>query len=152
MASTQIDSQLPAESRNETRTTPQDVVQVLEYLNRTVPLPARTLVLGASRATTQISADGTDQYFGIPDALTGDTWAVKQGWMFLDTSTTLDTTGPGRRRTRRTTALCGGDADLPVGRYHLVHRGRGADGGSLPAAHRHRLNTLIPARGPAPCP
>ncbi|WP_146165179.1 MULTISPECIES: hypothetical protein [Nocardia] len=39
------------------------------------------------------AADGTDQYFGIPDALTGTDWAIKQGWMTLDDSTTLNTTG-----------------------------------------------------------
>ncbi|MFB7717023.1 hypothetical protein [Nocardia sp. NPDC056100] len=77
----------------ETLTTPQDVVKLLDYLNDTVPLPARTLILSAMRGATQISADGTDQYFGIPDGLTGDAWAVKQGWMSLDDSTTLDTTG-----------------------------------------------------------
>ncbi|MRH89736.1 hypothetical protein GFY24_20195 [Nocardia sp. SYP-A9097] len=77
----------------ETRTTPKDVVTLFEYLDTTVLLPARTLILGALHDTTQISADGTDQYFGIPNALTGDTWAVKQGWMSLDTSTTMDTTG-----------------------------------------------------------
>lgn len=77
----------------ETVTTPRDVVTILQYIDRSIPESARSLVLDALHDTTQISADGTDQYFGIPTALPGSYWAVKQGWMFLDTSTTLDTTG-----------------------------------------------------------
>ncbi|AYF75853.1 hypothetical protein D7D52_20655 [Nocardia yunnanensis] len=77
----------------ETRTTPADVVTIYHYLTTTVPQPARTVLLNALGGADQIAADGTDQYFGIPDGLTGDSWAVKQGWMTLDSSTTLDTTG-----------------------------------------------------------
>lgn len=77
----------------ETLTTPRDVVAMLTYLTTRVPAPARDLVLTALRDTDQISADGTDQYFGIPDALPGHPWAVKQGWMYLDDSLTLATTG-----------------------------------------------------------
>ncbi|WP_433659162.1 serine hydrolase [Nocardia sp. CA-128927] len=77
----------------ETLTTARDVATIYRFLTSTVPEPARDLVVGALRDASEISADGTDQYFGIPDGLTGLSWAVKQGWMSLDTSTTLDTTG-----------------------------------------------------------
>ncbi|WP_157355797.1 serine hydrolase [Nocardia terrae] len=77
----------------ETQTTPRDVVSVFHYITTEIPASARDLILGALHNTSQTAADGTDQYFGIPDALTGASWAVKQGWMDLYTSTTLDTTG-----------------------------------------------------------
>ncbi|WP_433565907.1 hypothetical protein ACQP1O_12135 [Nocardia sp. CA-151230] len=77
----------------ETLTTPRDVIAVFHYITTTIPAPARDLIVGALHNASQTAADGTDQYFGIPDALTGATWAVKQGWMDLDSSTTLDTTG-----------------------------------------------------------
>ncbi|MEV6555708.1 serine hydrolase [Nocardia sp. NPDC051756] len=81
------------EQWGETLTTARDVVAVYRFLTTAVPEPARSLVVDALRSTSEISADGTDQYFGIPDGLAGVSWAVKQGWMSLDTSTTLDTTG-----------------------------------------------------------
>ncbi|MEU7140394.1 serine hydrolase [Nocardia sp. NPDC046473] len=81
------------EQWGETLTTARDVATIYRYLTTAVPEPSRDIVVGALRGTSEISADGTDQYFGIPDGLTGLSWAVKQGWMALDTSTTLDTTG-----------------------------------------------------------
>lgn len=77
----------------ETLTTPRDVVSIFHYITTTAPASARDLILGALHNADRTAADGTDQYFGIPDALTGASWAVKQGWMDLNSSTTLDTTG-----------------------------------------------------------
>ncbi|ATL70015.1 hypothetical protein CRH09_31360 [Nocardia terpenica] len=77
----------------ETLTTAQDVVAVYRYLTTSVPQPARDLIVNALVDVTPVAADGTDQYFGIPDALPTAGWAVKPGWMSLDSSTTLDTTG-----------------------------------------------------------
>ncbi|WP_051193181.1 hypothetical protein [Nocardia jiangxiensis] len=77
----------------ETLTTAQDVVTVYRYLLSTVPQPARDVIMTDLQGAEQTAADGTDQYFGIPDGLTGADWAIKQGWMSLDDSTTLDTTG-----------------------------------------------------------
>lgn len=77
----------------ETLTTPRDVVAIFHYITAAAPAATRDLILGALRDTARTAADGTDQFFGIPDALTGKTWAVKQGWMDLNSSTTLDTTG-----------------------------------------------------------
>ncbi|MEC3957501.1 hypothetical protein VMT65_31020 [Nocardia sp. CDC153] len=89
------ETQAPADPDQwgETLTTPHDVVTIYRYITTVVPQPARGILLDALGNAGQIAADGTDQYFGIPDALHGDTWAIKQGWMTLDTSTTLDTTG-----------------------------------------------------------
>ncbi|AHH16513.1 hypothetical protein NONO_c17120 [Nocardia nova SH22a] len=81
------------EQWGETRTTPADVVRIYDYITTDVPSPARDIVLTALGGTTEIAADGTDQYFGIPDGLPGTGWDVKQGWMTLDDSTTIDTTG-----------------------------------------------------------
>ncbi|GAB2551932.1 serine hydrolase [Nocardia heshunensis] len=77
----------------ETLTTPRDVVAIFHYITGSAPASARDLIIGALHNTSETAADGTNQYFGIPDALTGASWAVKQGWMDLDSSTTLDTTG-----------------------------------------------------------
>lgn len=77
----------------ETLTTAQDVVAIYHYLTTTVPQPARNVIMAGLQGAQQTAADGTNQYFGIPDGLTGADWAIKQGWMSLDDSTTLDTTG-----------------------------------------------------------
>lgn len=92
----------------ETLTTAQDVVTVYRYLLSTVPQPARDVIMTGLQGAEQTAADGTDQYFGIPDGLTGADWAIKQGWMSLDDSTTLDTTG-----------LVGAGAGQPL-RYAVV--------------------------------
>lgn len=77
----------------ETLTTPKDVVSIFHYISTSIPAPARDLIINALHNTAHTAADGTDQYFGIPDGLSGRAWAIKQGWMDLDSSTTLDTTG-----------------------------------------------------------
>lgn len=77
----------------ETLMTPADVVSVYHYITTVVPEPSRDILMNALGGAEQTAADGTDQFFGIPDGLTGDSWAIKQGWMTLDDETTLDTTG-----------------------------------------------------------
>ncbi|AHI00296.1 hypothetical protein [Kutzneria albida] len=77
----------------ETLMTAQDVVAVYHYITTTVPEPSRDLLLTALSGAAQTAADGTDQYFGIPDALPGTSWAIKQGWMQLYTESVLNTTG-----------------------------------------------------------
>jgi hypothetical protein len=77
----------------ETRTTARDVVRIYRYLAGTVPEASRTVIMDALRDVSEIAADGTDQYFGIPAALPEADWAVKPGWMSLDASTTLNSTG-----------------------------------------------------------
>lgn len=106
----------------ETLTTPRDVVAIFHYITTAAPAATRDLILGALRDTARTAADGTDQFFGIPDALTGKSWAVKQGWMDLNSSTTLDTTG-----------LVGTSPDQPY-RYAVVVLSTQPVGTSWPVA------------------
>ncbi|MGW4245999.1 hypothetical protein, partial [Nocardia sp. NPDC004722] len=77
----------------ETRTTPADVVSIYRYLATSVPEPARRIIMNGLSHTSRIAADGTDQSFGIPNAFPDVPSAVKQGWMMLRASTTMNTTG-----------------------------------------------------------
>ncbi|MCX4097018.1 serine hydrolase [Nocardia sp. alder85J] len=77
----------------ETRTTPRDVVAIYRYIDSTAPEAERQVIMDALEHVNEISADGTDQFFGIPAALPGVAWAVKPGWMALNSSTTLNSTG-----------------------------------------------------------
>ncbi|GHF28173.1 hypothetical protein GCM10017786_72820 [Amycolatopsis deserti] len=45
-----------------------------------MPSGERRLILDPLRDAHRVAADGVDQYFGIPDALPGRAWAIKQGW------------------------------------------------------------------------
>ncbi|NIH88560.1 serine hydrolase [Amycolatopsis granulosa] len=45
-----------------------------------LPADQRRLILDPLRAAERVAADGTDQFFGIPDALPGVPRAIKQGW------------------------------------------------------------------------
>ncbi|MEU6646797.1 hypothetical protein ABZ863_30230 [Saccharomonospora sp. NPDC046836] len=76
-----------------TRLSPRDVVTVYRYLDERMPQPASDFVLNALSGATRIATDGFDQYFGIPAALPGMNWAVKQGWMEINNGTVLNTTG-----------------------------------------------------------
>lgn len=54
----------------------------------------RDYLVGLLRGIVMIAGDGFDQFFGIPTALPGQTWAVKQGWMCCPRdSSYLHTTG-----------------------------------------------------------
>ncbi|MCC3315215.1 hypothetical protein [Nocardia africana] len=108
----------------ETLTTPADVVRIYHYIDAEIPQPARDLILTALHQASATAADGTDQYFGIPDALPGTDWAIKQGWMTLDDSTTLNTTGPGFRRCGPARPLCGRRTHHPARRNRVDHRRR----------------------------
>lgn len=77
----------------ETLTTARDVMAIYRYLVGEAPLPARDIILDALGDTAEIAADGVDQFFGIPDAMHGASWAVKQGWMWVGNGMTLNTTG-----------------------------------------------------------
>ncbi|MFE3191293.1 hypothetical protein ACFXHA_19945 [Nocardia sp. NPDC059240] len=88
-------TQLPEDSSEwgETRTTPADVVAIYHYLTTAVPEPDRQVILNGLLHSTRIAADGTDQSFGIPTVFPGVPTAVKQGWMMMNASTTMNTTG-----------------------------------------------------------
>lgn len=77
----------------DTRTTPQDLVSVYRYITDQLPEPARTLLLNALRDTPRIAADGFDQYFGIPSAMPGTPWAIKQGWGTSGSQAVMNSTG-----------------------------------------------------------
>ncbi|MFD9889866.1 hypothetical protein ACFWY9_11045 [Amycolatopsis sp. NPDC059027] len=75
------------------RTSPDDVARVYDYLEDTVPHDVAQPVLTALAGARPTADDGYQQYFGIPDGLPGSSWLVKQGWMILDSSLVLNTTG-----------------------------------------------------------
>ncbi|WP_435118911.1 serine hydrolase [Amycolatopsis thermoflava] len=57
----------------------EDVVKIYRAV-LAMPSRERQLILDPLRNAHQVAADGVDQYFGIPDALPGRPWAIKQGW------------------------------------------------------------------------
>lgn len=78
----------------DTRTTANDLVAVYQYVLDSAPKAERTAVLAALHKATRVAADGTDQYFGIPDAVgSGQPWGVKQGWACCEPGWVLNTTG-----------------------------------------------------------
>jgi hypothetical protein len=77
----------------DTKVTAQDMVTVYRYVLGQLPSDARDLLYNAMYHTTEDAADGTDQYFGIPDGLPGMTWAIKQGWGSSGPSAVYNTTG-----------------------------------------------------------
>ncbi|WP_460439245.1 serine hydrolase [Amycolatopsis stemonae] len=70
-----------------------DVARVYRYLMEDFPAGPRQTVLRALDGATEHGADGFDQFFGIPDAVTATDWAVKQGWSCCDPGRTLHTSG-----------------------------------------------------------
>jgi hypothetical protein len=76
-----------------TSTTPNDLVALYRFLTHDVPSEVSTPILDAMAAAKDPAADGFPQYFGIPDALPGRDWAVKQGWMEIKRAVVLNTTG-----------------------------------------------------------
>ncbi len=87
----------PASSAGEwgdTRTTANDLLLIYEYILGEAPAGERDVVLTALGNATEVAADGTDQYFGIPDAVGhSQPWAVKQGWACCEPGWVLNTTG-----------------------------------------------------------
>jgi beta-lactamase class A len=71
----------------------QDVITTYQYIQDEIPVPAQDVLMTGMRAAAATAADGFPQYFGIPDGLPGSSWAIKQGWMLLMSTTVLDTTG-----------------------------------------------------------
>jgi hypothetical protein len=77
----------------DTEITAGDVVRIYEYLLDEAPAPAHETILNALHDTTENGADGFRQYFGIPDAVGGLPWAVKQGWSCCNPTMMLHTSG-----------------------------------------------------------
>jgi hypothetical protein len=76
-----------------TLTSASDVVTIYQYIEHDMPSAASKSIMDALAAAKNPADDGFDQYFGIPDGLPGAPWAIKQGWMVLDSSLVLNTTG-----------------------------------------------------------
>ncbi|MDT7803247.1 MAG: hypothetical protein QOI78_6680 [Actinomycetota bacterium] len=76
-----------------TTVTATDLVKLYEYLMDKAPEGTRQVVLRALDAATEHGADGFDQFFGIPGAVTAADWAVKQGWSCCDPGRNLHTSG-----------------------------------------------------------
>jgi hypothetical protein len=78
----------------DTRTTASDLLLIYEYILGEAPASERDVVLNALHNAPRIAWDGTDQYFGIPDAVGhSQPWAVKQGWACCEPGWVLNTTG-----------------------------------------------------------
>ena len=78
----------------DTHTTADDLILIYEYILNTAPASERDTIVTAMHNATNLGADGTDQYFGIPYAVGGATyWAVKQGWACCEPGWVLNTTG-----------------------------------------------------------
>ena len=71
----------------------QDIVTTYEFIRNDIPAPAQDVLMTGMSNAASTAADGFQQYFGIPTGLPGTTWAIKQGWMLLMSTTVLDTTG-----------------------------------------------------------
>lgn len=77
----------------DTKITAKDMVTVYRYVEDTLPDDAQNLLYNAMYHASQTAADGTDQYFGIPDGMPGSTWAIKQGWGSSGPTAYYNTTG-----------------------------------------------------------
>ncbi len=77
----------------ETKMSAQDVVTTYQFIQDNIPVQAQDVLLTGMSDAAATAADGFQQYFGIPDGLPGTTWAIKQGWMLLMSTTVLNTTG-----------------------------------------------------------
>ncbi|HEY3710530.1 MAG TPA: hypothetical protein VGL64_14205 [Amycolatopsis sp.] len=77
----------------DTKITAADIVRIYNYLLDEAPAAAREIILHALLDATEYGSDGFRQYFGIPDAVGGLPWAVKQGWSCCDPTMMLHTTG-----------------------------------------------------------
>ncbi|MFI9379894.1 hypothetical protein [Kutzneria sp. NPDC052558] len=77
----------------DTQVTAEDLLKVYRYLLDKASSGIREVILKALSNATEYAADGFDQYFGIPDALAGEPWAVKQGWACCRPDRVVHTTG-----------------------------------------------------------
>ncbi|RSD07819.1 hypothetical protein [Amycolatopsis eburnea] len=75
------------------KTSAGDVLAIYQYLEDTMPDEIAQPILTALGNARNPADDGWDQYFGIPDGLSGMSWQVKQGWMILRSALVLNTTG-----------------------------------------------------------
>ncbi|MTD12593.1 hypothetical protein GIS00_01370 [Nakamurella sp. YIM 132087] len=70
-----------------------DVARLWSWILTQAPASIRETILDSTGGATEIAADGFDQYFGIPDALPGREWWIKQGWGSSRQRRVVNTTG-----------------------------------------------------------
>ncbi|MBE8524733.1 hypothetical protein ILP97_45865 [Amycolatopsis sp. H6(2020)] len=82
-----------------TLVTAADIARCYRYLLDTAPTVTRQIILRALDSAARRAADGSEQLFGVPAAVTATDWAVKQGWSCCDPGRSLHTSGvvAGRR-------------------------------------------------------
>lgn len=87
-----------------------DVARYYDRFLTSMPAADRDYLIGLLRGSVMIAQDGFDQFFGIPTALPGLTWAIKQAWMCCPRDTSyLHTTGILGTDNRYTVAILSGD-------------------------------------------
>ncbi len=76
-----------------TLVTAADIARFYRYLLDSAPTATRQIILRALDSAARRGADGSEQLFGVPAAVTTTDWAVKQGWSCCDPGRTLHTSG-----------------------------------------------------------
>jgi hypothetical protein len=103
----------------DTKITAQDMVTVYRYLEDKVPDSAQDLLYNAMYHASEAAADGTNQYFGIPDGIPGSTWAIKQGWGSSGSTAYYNTTGLVGKGARYVVIVL---TSAPLGYYRSLSR------------------------------
>jgi hypothetical protein len=114
----------------DTKMTAQDLVTVYRYVEDELPDDAQNLLYNAMYHASQTAADGTDQYFGIPDGIPGSTWAIKQGWGSSGSTAYYNTTGLLGHDARYVVVVL---SSAPLGYYRSLGRGLTAGTAQLAA-------------------
>ncbi|WP_103339075.1 hypothetical protein [Amycolatopsis sp. CA-126428] len=70
-----------------------DFARCYRYLLDAAPAATRQIVLRALESAARRGADGFEQLFGVPAAVTATGWAVDQGWSCCDPGRDLHTSG-----------------------------------------------------------
>ncbi|MEV6448218.1 hypothetical protein [Amycolatopsis sp. NPDC051716] len=70
-----------------------DVVRCYRYLLDAAPAATRQIVLRALESAARRGADGFEQLFGVPAAVTATDWAVAQSWSCCDPGRDVHTSG-----------------------------------------------------------
>jgi len=87
----------PSNQAGEWELTSVSAVDLVTYLDAFIDTAVPTdvdFVLRQLRTSPEIASDGFDQYFGIPAALPGQAWGIKQAWMCCPRDTSyLNTSG-----------------------------------------------------------
>ncbi|TVT00640.1 hypothetical protein FNH07_31275 [Amycolatopsis bartoniae] len=119
MGLTSTSSPATAGEWGDTKVTAADLVTVYRYLADDVPAAAHDLIYDALYHASRDGADGTDQYFGIPDGLPGTTWAIKQGWGSSGSTAYYNTTGLVGQDSRYVVVVL---TSAPLGYYRALGR------------------------------